>query len=140
MTQRPIYAKTTENVYQESLTPFFVGDTPVRYDDPEAEEAKRQADKLLAEKQSLIDTIKPLQNKVMNKNSDVWAIKSQDSENDDELTTEEKEANTAFNKKVIKWRKKVRKQNNNITTDNTLTEIQARIDMLNALDASFPEI
>ncbi len=102
--------------------------------------AQRENEALTSRKQFLLDSIEPLQQRVFSKNSDVWTIKFQDSENDDDLTDEEKKANKDLNKKVIKWRKKVRQQNNNITIDNTLEEIQARIDRINELDEIFPEI
>lgn len=97
-------------------------------------------DELLSEKQSLISSISPLQQQIMGKHSDVWAIKFQDSEYDDDLTAQQKQDNKTFNKKVITWRKTVRAQNNGITTANTKEEIQARIDRLNALEASYPEV
>jgi hypothetical protein len=140
MTQRAVYRKVTGNQYEESTTPYFSGDTPFRYYDPEAEEAQIQADKLLAEKQALLDQIPQIQYKVCAKNSDLWAIKFQDSEFDDDLTAQEKQDNKDFNKKVIKWRKKVRQQNNGITTANTKEEIQARLTRLDELEASYPNV
>lgn len=130
------YRITTETGYIETLNK----PDGINYDEIEFNPNDGEYERIIAEKQSLLNSIKPLQTKVMTKNSDVWVIKFQDSENDDELTTEEKKTNKDLNKKVIKWRKKVRRQNNNITIDNTLEEIQARIDRINELDNLFPEI
>lgn len=136
MTQIPVYQIVNGNQLIEVLEPPYQGATPVRYYDPNEVEAQR----LLAEKQYLLDSIPTTQQRIMGKHSDVWAIKFQDSEYDDDLTAQQKQDNKAFNKKVITWRKTVRAQNNNITTANTKEEIQARLDRLAELEQSYPEI
>ena len=102
----------------------------------DAEQAQQEQE-LLEQKQALLDSIEPLQQRVFIKNSDVWAIKSWQAE-----------LQNKSNKNVIKqqaklvadWCDEVRLQDNGITIDNTLEEIQARIDRINELDEIFPEI
>lgn len=130
------YRIQTTTGYEETLIQPTSGTYETVEFDPNGGEAQR----LLAEKQSLLNQIPQLQYKICANKSDLWAIKFQDSEYDDDLTAQQKQDNKAFNKKVITWRKTVRAQNNNITTANTKEEIQARIDRLNALEASYPEV
>lgn len=133
-------------LYPVTLTDKPTGDIVVTGFYIDAEHAQvweyrgKTAQELLAEKQALLDQIEKRQYEICSKKSDLWAIKFQDSEYDDDLTAQQKQANKALNKRIIAWRKSVRAQNNGITTDNTKEEIQARLDNLTALEASYPEI
>lgn len=101
----------------------------------------KTAQELLSEKQALLDSIEPRQRELFSKHSDSWMAKKK--RNDDFLTdnpTEPDDFNYTKYNKVTKWGKKVEKANNGITIDNTKEEIQARLDSLDALDASFPNI
>jgi hypothetical protein len=71
----------------------------------------------------------------MGEHADVWSIKTWQAELQNKAN---KATVKAQGKQVADWCDAVRALNNNITTSNTLAEIQARLDSIDAYVAIFP--
>lgn len=99
----------------------------------------KTTDELTAEKQSLLDSIEPLQHTAFNK-SDAWVAKYNRKVDLKTLKgTPKKECDKTTYKQVLEWAEEVEECNDNITIANTKAEIQARVDRINSLIETFPE-
>ena len=105
-----------------------------------AQEEAKEAEELLVQKQVLLDQIEPRQQQII-RNWDGMANKKvcYDESIKAGITPPCEFDETVYTK-ALTWSWQVRMQNDSITTDNTIEEIQARLDRLEELEQSYPEI